>query len=118
MDARKLGAEDLHALVHQDAARRGDGADGERAAEALPEVLEFPLRHRGHVEELGRPRGEQLAGLGQLDVVRATPEELEPDFVLEHLHLVAQRRLGHVQPPRGRCDLPLLHDRHEIAQLL
>ena len=104
--------------MHQQVAGRGDRADGERAAESLLEVLELPLRHGRHVEELGRAGGEQLTGLGQLDVVRPTPEELEPDLVLEHLHLVAQWWLGHVQPPRSRRDLPLLHDRHEIAQLL
>ena len=117
LDARIRLPEGAHALLEQDAAGGRDGAEGQRPAEPLLEIPQLSLRRRGHLEELLGARGEEPAGIRQLDVMRAAAKEREPEFFLEQLHLIAQRRLGHVQPPRGSRNLPLLHDRHEITQL-
>ena len=50
------------------------------------------------VVEQRRPALEQeLARLGQLDVVRRAPQQLDAELVLEQAHLAAQRRLRDVQ---------------------
>jgi hypothetical protein len=65
-----------------------------------PRVAQEGLSRRGHLHAPARPR-----------------EQLAAQLVLQQPDLVAQRRLGHVEPLGGAAEVQLLGDRHEIAEL-
>lgn len=63
------------------------------------------------------PAVEDFAGVGQGDAARLPLQELDAQFFFQGLHLLAQRRLGHVKAPGGGCDLAFFGDDHEISEL-
>ena len=50
-------------------------------------------------------------------ISRLLLQELDAQFFFQGLHLLAQRRLGHVKAPGGGCDLAFFGDDHEISEL-
>ena len=73
-------------------------------------VLDGAERRTGRLEERG-------AGLRQLDAARGPLQQLDAELLLEPGDRRAQRLLGDVQAARGACEVQLLGDRDEVAQL-
>ena len=100
-----------------DAARRGHGPDGQGAAQAVLEVGDFPARRVGESDDLAGPAVEDFAGIGQSHAARFPLQELHAQFLFQGFHLLAQRRLGHVQATGSRRDLAFFGDDHEVREL-
>ena len=59
---------------------------------------------------------QELAGLGQLELMRGAVQQLDAELLLEKPHLPAERRLGDVQPLGRPREVPLPRDRDEVLQ--
>ncbi len=62
-------------------------------------------------------RRNAVAGRRHLHAPARPREELAAQLVLQQPDLVAQRRLGHVEPLGRAAEVQLLGDRHEVAEL-
>ena len=60
---------------------------------------------------------EPTPGLGGKDAVGRPGEQLDPQFVLQRLDLLAQSRLTDVQGPGGPAETAVPHDRREVLEL-
>ena len=68
------------------------------------------------IERLGQAGGERLALRGQLEAVRAAPEQRDTQAVLKQAHHAAHGRLGDMELTRGRGEAAVPTSRLECAQ--
>ena len=117
LDVRGGGAEALHDPGDDRQQRRADEVDPQPAG--LPGV-DPPRGLNGAVElcqQLPGVAQERLARRGQLHPPSGAGQQLAAELVLELADLLAQRRLGDVQPGGRAAEVQLLGDGHEVAQL-
>ena len=102
---------------HDRQQRRADEADPQPPGLAGVD----PARGGDRAVELGEHRPgvaqERLAGRRQLDPPARAGQQREPELVLQRPDLLAERRLGDVQPRGGAPEVQLLGDGDEITQL-
>ena len=68
-------------------------------------------------EQFSRFVQKDPARMGQFDVAFIPHEELNPSFVFQLMNLMAQRRLRHVQPPRGSAEVQFFSNGDKIAKM-
>ena len=107
-----------HARIQQRRAAAGHRAEVQRAAQPVAQILHFPARGIGQIQHVERALVQVLARVRERHAPRAAREQPHAKFILQHLELIAERRLAHVQL-FGRCaDAPLLYDGDKILKLL
>jgi hypothetical protein len=74
-------------------------------------VAQHPLGVGEQPPALGE---ERLAGCRQLDAPARSGQQADTELLLEPPDLVAERRLGDVQPGRRSSEMELLGDGHEV----
>jgi hypothetical protein len=57
------------------------------------------------------------AGVGEVDAASVPDQQLGAELVFQARELLAERRLGEVEPRGGPGDGPLLRDGHEVPEL-
>ena len=117
VDRRVRHAQPLHDARHERQERRAGEAHAQRPGLPLVDAARVV---RGAVEvgqDRARVAQEGLAGRRHLHAPARPREELAAQLVLQQPDLVAQRRLGHVEPLGGAAEVQLLGDGHEVAEL-
>ena len=79
------------------------------AADAAPQLVGGAQQRRSALEQ-------ELARLGQLELMRGAVQQLDPELLFEQPHLAAERRLGDVQPLGRAREVSLPRDRDEVLQ--
>ena len=82
---------------------------GGEAAHAAPQVV-------GRAEHAGGALEQEAPGVGQRDLVRRAPQQLDAELALEQAHLPAQRRLRDVQALGRAREVALGRHGDEVAQ--
>jgi hypothetical protein len=113
--ARVAGLRLMQDLRHRVVASVDD-ADPQRGRRArrTPGHVRGPVHVRQDLPCLGqerRPRGSQR------DVMGAALQQLDTQFTLQPLHLLAQRGLHDVLPRRGAAEMQLLSQDNEVTKL-
>ena len=97
-------------------ARAGAVAEDDAAALARGEALHGAPQIVGRVEQAGSALEQEPPGVGQRDLVRRAPQQLDAELALEQAHLPAQRRLGDVQALGRAREVALGRHGDEVAQ--
>jgi len=116
-DIRRLLAERAQQLGHEAIHRRADEPHRQPAHLAALDAPRLAGGVLDGLEDLARPHEERGARRGQLDLALVAREQLRADLLLELADLLAERRLGHVQPLRRAAEVQLLGDGHEVAKV-
>ena len=116
-DVRRLVAKGPQQLGHERVHRRADEADRQPADLAALDAPGLAGRVLDRVEDVARALEEVRAGRGQLDLALVAQQQRRADLLLELADLLAQRRLGHVQPLRRAAEVQLFRDDDEVAQM-
>jgi hypothetical protein len=109
---------------HQRAQRRQDadigrrkGPDREIAGAASRGLLRQPAGMLDPAENVFGLAQEDTPGVGQRHVMAAALEQGDPDRRLELADLLAERRLGGVEPRGGAGEAQFVGHRHEVPQV-
>ncbi len=92
-------------------------ADAQHADLAACDPLQFlgqRLRDRQH---LACPRQQRVTCVGERHRAPRAHEQLHAQLLLQRADLLAQRRLGDVQPQRRASEVQFLGDGHEVTQV-
>jgi len=84
-----------------------------RAGPGETGTLGRPLHRREHESRLIKQR---VSGSRERDLTACPHEQRRTEAALQLLDLVAQRRLGDIQPRRGSAEMELLRDGQEVAK--
>ena len=97
----------------------GDGCGCHPKIQRLPLAgpNRVPCRIIRHFKDAGNPRIKSMTRLGQPDVAGASFKELNAELVFQHLHLIADRRLCDMKPPRRFTDAAGVCNRLKIFHL-
>ena len=117
LDARQLVGEAPGERGQEAVGRRADAADRDVADRAGGDPTGLVGSAVDGREDRPGPLQVGGAGRGQVDAAGGADEELDAELGLEAPDLLGERRLGHVQPLGGATEVPLLGDRHEVAQV-
>ena len=98
-----------------DAAYQAQAQGSARGVPAVGHRLHHALRHG---QQGGTPLIEHLAFRRQLQGTAVPAEQFAAQLLLQKLHLLAHRGLGHAQLVGGHVDAALVHNFKEIADLL
>ena len=109
------GGDPLPGCQLADAADKPQTQGASLGAAAVRHRLNGALCHRQQIEPA---LIEDLSPLGQLQRVGAAQEEGAAQLRLQQLHLLADRRLGHVQLLGSPVDAALLHHCDKVLDLL
>ena len=117
LDARVGLCERLDQVRVGDRGRQAQVPEDDRALPGPRQRLRRQERVFGGGQ--GRPRllEEDLSGGSERDPAGVPLEQLQPEVRLELGHRLRERRLGDVQLLRGKGDLALFCDRHEVLQV-
>ncbi len=106
-----------HESRHDVEQRGVDGTDRDDVAASLARVIDRGLQALCVLHETLH-RAEDCSALArQPDRLRRAFEELHPEMLLEHLDLLAERRLGHAKALRRSPEMPFLGYREEIPEM-
>ena len=113
---RELLPETGNPTGHQKRGTALHHADGDGAGEPILHFLQLLPGFVRQLQHLVGPAQQKAAGFGQLQVPLAPEEQGNTQFLLQGLHLVAQRGLTHVQLFGGPGDIQLLGHHHKVFQ--
>ena len=97
--------------------RRAGEAHAQQAGLAVVDAPRVAPRPVEIAEDRPRVAQERLARGRHLHPAARARQQLAPELLLQQPDLVAQRRLGHVQPRGGPAEVQLLRHGHEISEL-
>ena len=87
------------------------------AGNFLIQADNFRFRKLAEIEDGKRPFIEGFAGQSQPDMAGAALKERYAQLLLQQLHLMAERRLGEMQPAGGQGNSSFVDDSNKVAKL-
>ena len=117
LDVGSRRAESLHDPGHDREQRRADEVDAQVAGLAGVDPARGGDRAVELAQQLTGVAQERLPGGRELHPAAGPRQQLAAELFLQRADLLAEWRLGDVQPRGGAAEVQLLRDRDEISQL-